>query len=224
MLLKKQTQCLFCCHTVLPVFKTTTILFEDDSFEEFIHFKKPWVRNAADTLIKGWWDFFFSSHASPCDGSWIQAWTPGLGDAAAPLCISNNSDSAGILKSPSARRAFFFSLSRRLQHHVVLELQPRALARDRIAARDLEPCWFPLYFFGLRYLIKEVISFLARDQSFALLQHFSLPNHFTNIKRCILTTDLQGAVDFFHLNFIVVFKLANRKLISHQIFIFWPSD
>lgn len=71
--------------------------------------------------------------------------------------------------------------------------------------------------------MKEATSFLAGEQGFALLQHFSLPNHFTNIKWCILTTHLQGAVDMFYLNFIVVFNQANRKLVSRQIFIFWPS-
>lgn len=113
---------------------------------------------------------------------------------------------------------FLSSLLPEDQHRVVLELQPQALSRDRTAARDLETC-----FSGLYYLIKEAINFLAREQGFALLYYFSLPNHFTNVKQRILTTHFQGAVGMFYLNVTVVFNQANRKLVSHEISIFWPS-
>jgi len=71
--------------------------------------------------------------------------------------------------------------------------------------------------------MKEAISLLAREQGFALLQYFSFPNHFTNIRWCLLTTHLQGAVDILYLNFTAVFNQTNRKLVSHQTSILWPS-
>lgn len=55
---------------------------------------------------------FFWSHSSHIDGSWIQAWTPDLGDTAVPFWINL----VGILKSLSARD--LSSSLRRLQHQV----------------------------------------------------------------------------------------------------------
>lgn len=131
-LLKKQEQCLFCHHTVFSVFKMhrapITIFFE----EKFTH--RPRVSNAADTLIQGWWDF------SQAMSLWWQL-DPGLnswfwGCSSSPLYKQQQ----WLCSCPEVTqcwRASVFSLPRRLKHHVVLELQPQALTRDRLLSADV---------------------------------------------------------------------------------------